>query len=114
MNLWQIILAVALVALWAWVLVAVLIDMFNRSNLLGWVRVAWIAFIVLLPLLGVIAYVIVRPRLTEEEREAAASWMEATVPDGELVAEQIGDLARLHAEGLITDEEYEERKQKLI
>jgi hypothetical protein len=49
MTLWQIVLAVTLIALWAWAVVAVLIDMFDRADLSGWIRIAWIAAIVTPP-----------------------------------------------------------------
>ena len=68
----------------------------------------------LLPVLGVIAYVIAGPRSTEDERNALASYQAAVVPHGEFVAKRIGDLARLHAEGVITDEEFEEHRKVLI
>jgi predicted membrane channel-forming protein YqfA (hemolysin III family) len=113
MTLWQIVLAVTLIALWAWAVVAVLIDMFDRADLSGWIRIAWIAAIVLLPVLGVIVYFVARPRSTEAERNASASYEAAVVPDGEYVAKQLADLARLHTEGVITDDEFEERKKGL-
>lgn len=113
MNWWQIVLVVFLFALWVWALVAVFIDVFRRSDLSGWAKAGWGALVVVLPVLGVVAYLIARPRLTERERRSVASYDQAVSPEAERNAAQIADLARLHVEGAITDEEFEDRKRRL-
>lgn len=113
MAMWQIVLVVFLFALWVWALVAMFVDVFRRPDLSGWTRIGWAALVLVLPVLGVIVYLLARPRLTEDEQRAVASYSEAVSSDGEARAQQIADLARLHAEGRITDEEYEARKQGL-
>ena len=105
MNLWQIILLVFLFALWVWALVAVFIDVFRRSDLSGAIRIGWVALVLLLPVVGVVIYLIARPKLTERERRSVASYVEAVHSDSERTAEQIADLARLRSEGETTDEE---------
>ena len=114
MNLWQIVLVVLLFALWVWALVAVFIDVFRRSDLSGAARIGWMALVLVLPVVGVVIYLITRPRLTERERRSVASYDETVRPDSESTAEQIADLARLRAEGKITDEEFEKRKRGLM
>ncbi len=114
MNLWQIVLVVGLFALWVWALVAVFIDVFRRSDLSGWTKVGWVVLVFLLPVLGVAVYLIARPRLTERERRSVASYDEVVRPEAERIAEQIADLVRLRAEGAITNEDFEERKRRLL
>lgn len=114
MNLWQIVLIVFLFALWVWALIAVFIDVFRRSDLSGWVKAGWVMLVAVLPVLGVVAYLVARPRLTERERRSVASYNEALDPAADVTAEQIADLARLHAQGAITGEEYKERKRRLM
>jgi predicted membrane channel-forming protein YqfA (hemolysin III family) len=113
-NVWQIVLIVLLFALWVWALVAVFIDVFRRSDLSGAVRVGWVALVLVLPVVGVLIYMIARPKLTEPERRSVAAYDDAVHPGGESTAEQIADLARLRAEGKITDEEFEERKRRMV
>ncbi len=114
MNLWQVVLVVLLFALWVWALVAVFIDVFRRSDLSGAARIGWVALVLVLPVVGVLVYLVTRPKLTERERRFVASYDEAVYPEAESTAEQIADLSRLRAEGKITAEEFEERKRRLM
>lgn len=113
MSGWQIVLLVLAFALWVWALVAVFIDLARRSDLSAGAKVAWIALVVLFPVGGVVVYFVARPRLTSDEREAVTAYEEAVDPNAEHIADRIAELARLRAEGAITDEEYEERKRQM-
>jgi hypothetical protein len=50
----------ALLVLWIWVAVRVLVDVFSSPDLSGWSRAGWLLLIVLVPLLGVVVYLIAR------------------------------------------------------
>jgi uncharacterized membrane protein len=45
-----------------WMFIATFADIFRRRDLSGWGKAAWIAVIVILPFLGILIYVIARPR----------------------------------------------------
>jgi len=60
-----------------WMFIAVFGDLFRRDDLSGVAKALWILLIVVLPLLGVLVYVIVRPRMTEQDRLKAAETMGA-------------------------------------
>jgi len=45
--------------IWIWLVVVVLLDVFRRHDLTGWGKAGWTVFIVILPYLGVLVYVIV-------------------------------------------------------
>jgi len=47
--------------IWIWLLVMVLADVFSRRDLSGWGKAGWTLFVIFLPLLGVLTYMIVRP-----------------------------------------------------
>ena len=47
--------------IWIWLLILVLSDVFGRPDLSGWSKAGWIVFVIFLPLLGVLTYMIVRP-----------------------------------------------------
>lgn len=44
--------------LWIWLVVRVLIDVFSRRDLTGWGRAGWTVFVIILPWLGVLVYLI--------------------------------------------------------
>jgi Phospholipase_D-nuclease N-terminal len=56
--LWDILIFSALV-IWIWMVVMVLIDIFGRPDLSGWAKAAWVVFIIVLPFVGVLIYLIV-------------------------------------------------------
>ena len=45
--------------IWIWIVVTVLIDIFRRDDIGGWAKAAWVIFVVILPWLGVLIYLIV-------------------------------------------------------
>jgi hypothetical protein len=50
----------ALLVFWIWVGIRVIVDVFRSDDLSGWARAGWILLIVLVPLLGVVVYMIAR------------------------------------------------------
>jgi hypothetical protein len=48
--------------IWIWLLIMVLADNFRRTDLSGWAKAGWTLFVIFLPLLGVLVYMISRPR----------------------------------------------------
>ena len=47
--------------IWIWLLIMVLSDNFRRRDHYGWAKAGWTLFVIFLPLLGVLVYMIVRP-----------------------------------------------------
>ena len=45
--------------IWIWIVITVLIDIFRRHDIGGWAKAAWVIFVVILPWLGVLVYLIV-------------------------------------------------------
>jgi hypothetical protein len=48
-------------AIWVYLVIKVLVDLFGRHHLSGWAKVAWILFVCLIPLISVLTYMLVRP-----------------------------------------------------
>ena len=44
--------------IWIWIVITVLIDIFRRHDIGGWAKAAWVIFVVILPWLGVLVYLI--------------------------------------------------------
>jgi hypothetical protein len=55
--LWSILIFMALV-IWIWMVIMAMIDIFSRPDLSGWVKAAWVVFIIVLPFIGVLSYLI--------------------------------------------------------
>jgi Phospholipase_D-nuclease N-terminal len=55
--LWTILIVFAL-AIWIWMVVMAMIDIFSRSDLSGWAKAGWVVFIVVLPFIGVLSYLV--------------------------------------------------------
>jgi hypothetical protein len=48
--------------IWIWLLIMVLADNFRRTDHSGWAKAGWTLFVIFLPLVGVLVYMISRPR----------------------------------------------------
>ena len=55
--LWTMILFFAWVA-WIWIAITVFADVFRRHDISGWGKAAWVVFVIVLPFLGVLLYLI--------------------------------------------------------
>jgi len=47
--------------IWIWLLIMVLADNFARHDHSGWAKAGWVLFVIFVPLIGVLTYMIVRP-----------------------------------------------------
>ena len=47
---------------WIWVLISIFADIFRRHDTSGWVKALWIVFVIFLPFLGVLVYLIANSR----------------------------------------------------
>jgi hypothetical protein len=115
------ILMIFLWVIWFWILITILIDLFRSHDLSGWVKALWFIFILLLPLLGVLVYLIARGGKMHEhqvrdaqvqEREFRRYVQEAAGPQSS--ADQLAQLADLRDRGVITNEEFEREKAKIL
>jgi heme/copper-type cytochrome/quinol oxidase subunit 2 len=96
-----------------WMFFSVFGDLFRRNDLSGAAKALWILLVVVLPFIGVLIYVIVRPRMTEQDRQLAAEMLEQQRRlEGYSAADKLAKLAKLRDEGTITAEEYDHLKAK--
>lgn len=117
MNFWQIVMLMFwffLFLLWIFVLISVFVDIFRRDDLSGWAKAGWALLVFIVPVLGVLIYVIFRPKLTADEREDVAAYERVVRPDADSAAEEIAKLAKLRSDGEISEEEYERLKQRVM
>jgi Phospholipase_D-nuclease N-terminal/Short C-terminal domain len=93
----------ALLILWIWIAVTVVIDVVRSHDLSGWAKAGWLALIVLLPLLGVLIYVIAR-----------GDTMKAHEVSSERLQERafIADVEDLGDRGILTDDQVQRARSK--
>jgi Phospholipase_D-nuclease N-terminal/Short C-terminal domain len=107
--------------IWIWLLITVFVDLFRNPDASGWAKAGWIIFVIVLPYLGVLVYLIVEHKgMTERtirSQETAQSAMDqyvrsvATESDP---ADQIAKAKRLLDDGTINQAEFDQIKQKAL
>ena len=98
-----------------WMFIGVFADIFRRNDLTGWGKAGWLLLIFIVPLLGVLIYLIARPKMTEQDKEMMAAVQERERrATGYSAADEVAKLAKLRDEGKITAEEYESMKQQAM
>ena len=107
---------------WIYLLVMLATDIFRSQDLEGWKKALWILLLIVLPVLGSLAYLIVRGEgMVRRQGEAAArqesafrSYVQNAAGTPRSPADEIEKLARLRDSGSITDAEFETQKAKLL
>ena len=117
---WTILIFFAFV-IWIWILFIVIADIFRNHETSGWVKVLWIAFIIILPYLGVFVYLIAehkgmtdrsvaqQQQQQQQFNEYVRSAAGTTDP-----AEQIAKAKQLLDAGTISQTEFDQIKQKAL
>jgi ABC-type Fe3+ transport system permease subunit len=106
--------------IWIWLLITVFADIFRSPDLSGWGKALWSIFVIFLPYLGVFVYLIARGHkmqehavnLAQQQDAAAREYIRSTVSSAS-PADQIAQLADLHAKGVIDDAEFAKMKAKV-
>ena len=104
-----------------WIAITVLIDVFRRHDISGWGKAAWVVFVVLIPWIGVLVYLIVNhsgmnERSVKEARASQAQFDEyvrqAAGSGG--AAGEIEKAKQLLDSGAISQQEFEALKAKAL
>jgi hypothetical protein len=107
---------------WFWILITVFIDIFRSRDLSGGAKAVWFLFVLLIPLIGVVVYLIVRGG-EMHERTAQVLQAQDAAYDGYLAqngtrssstADQLAKLADLHDRHVISDQEFVQEKAKVL
>ena len=133
----------ALLFLWIWIAITVVVDVLRSHDLSGWAKAAWLVLIVVVPLLGVLVYVIARgdkmkAHEASGERLQGISYVaeledlrnRGIISEAEFVRakaqsepvrratpspdDDVAELKALRDRGILSDEEYESAKQKAL
>ena len=118
--LWTLLIFFAWV-IWFWLLITVFADLFRRHDISGWGKAGWIIFVIVLPFLGVLVYLIAESkgmadRQAQLQQQARAQTDEyiKTVAESADPAGQIAQAKQLLDSGAINQQEFDALKQKAL
>jgi len=101
---------------WFWLLMSVASDLFRRHDISGWAKALWVIFLIVLPYIGVFAYLIFQGgSMTERNiQRAQEAREELRRVVGFSAADEIEKLDRLKKAGSISDAEFAQLRAKLV
>ena len=116
---WDMLLIMAWV-IWFWLLITVFADLFRRNDTSGFAKVAWVVFVIVLPYLGVLVYLLVQHdgmaqrnvKAAEAQQQQFDSYVQSVAKTDP--AEQITKAKAPLADGTITQAEFDQLKQKAL
>jgi hypothetical protein len=109
--------------IWIWILIMVFIDIFRSHDLSGWAKALWFLFVLFIPLIGVLVYLIARGGSMHERAAAQARHQDAefrqyvqqaAASSPASTADQLSKLADLRDRGVISAEEFDREKAKVL
>ena len=107
--------------IWFWILITVFIDIFRSPDLGGFAKAMWFLFVLFIPLIGVLVYLIARGgkmhehavrQARQQDREFRAYVQDAA--GSQSSADQLAKLAALRERGAISADEFAREKAKVL
>jgi hypothetical protein len=116
--LWTMILFFSWV-IWIWIAITVFADLFRRHDISGWGKAAWVVFVIVLPFLGVLVYLIAQHdgmrersvKQAESQQQAFDQYVRETAGGS---AAEIAKAKELLDSGAITQAEFDALKAKAL
>jgi ABC-type multidrug transport system fused ATPase/permease subunit len=108
--------------MWIFLIFTVFVDLFRSRDVSGIGKAVWVIFLIVLPFLGVLVYLIARGGKMHERAEQAAAaqndamkaYIQQAAGTSASAADELAKLAGLRDSGAITSEEFEAQKAKLL
>ena len=106
---------------WIYLVISIFIDIFRSDDLSGWGKAGWVILVLVVPLIGVLIYLIARGHSMNERRagdyrrqEEATQQYIREAAGSTSTADELTKLAGLRDNGTLTDDEYQAQKAKLL
>jgi ABC-type multidrug transport system fused ATPase/permease subunit len=109
--------------IWIWILIWIFIDIFRSNDLSGWAKALWFLFVLFIPLIGILVYLIARggsmheraaQQAQQEDAELRSYVQQAAASSPPSTADQLAKLADLRDRGVISAEDFEREKAKVL
>ena len=109
-----------LMFMWIWLAISIFSDIFRSPDLSGGMKAVWTIFVIFLPYLGVLVYLIARGSKMQQHAlddakrrdEQFRGYVQDVVQTPNVV-DQLSSLADLHDRGVIDDAEFAKKKAKV-
>ncbi len=108
--------AVFVFILWFWLFITAASDLFRRQDVSGFGKVLWIILLIVLPYIGIFAYILTQGSGMAERNRAQARQAKDELRQlvGFSVADEISKLERLKSEKSISDQEYARLRARIL
>jgi hypothetical protein len=108
--------AVFIFILWFWLFITTASDLFRRKDLSGFGKVLWVILLIVLPYIGIFAYIVsqgggMADRNRSQARQARDELRQAV---GYSIADELVKLDRLKSENSISEDEYLRLRARLV
>lgn len=102
--------------LWFWLIITIMMDLFRRHDISGFGKVLWAILLIILPFIGVFAYILTQSSSMAERNQAQARHARDELRSvvGFSVSDELEKLGKLKAAGTITEAEYSRLRSKLL
>lgn len=102
--------------LWFWLFITITSDLFRRSDISGFLKIVWVIFLIVLPYIGIFAYILTQGRdmATRNQERAQKARDELRQVVGYSIADEIEKLDRLKSTGSLTEGEYKRLRSRLV
>jgi hypothetical protein len=125
MNLWDFIVSIfwfMLLVAWFWMLIAIVSDILRDDDLSGWGKGLWCLFVILVPWLGVLTYLIARghsmaernARYAARNEQQFRSYVREAAGSGTGIADELSRLTQLRDQGVLSAADFELAKQRVL
>jgi hypothetical protein len=120
-ELLLLVLEVFFFVIWIWILITIISDLFRDHELSGWGKAAWVFFLVFIPFLAALIYLIargsgMRDRTIKAQADAKKHFDEYVQQQAHAgsPADELHKLSELKAKGDLSQQEFEQAKAKLL
>jgi len=125
MSLWDVLVSIfwfMMLFAWIWLLISIFGDLFRDHELSGWGKALWTLFLIVLPWLGALIYLIARGRSmnerarqqAERNEQAFRQYVQQAATDKPSTADELAKLADLRDRGTISEQEFAQAKAHLL
>jgi hypothetical protein len=102
-----------------WLMFMVFADIFRSHDLKGWAKALWVLFVFIVPLVGILAYLVVRGNKMEDHaiemaRQNEAAFRHYVESAVRRPANELAELVDLRERGVLTEEEFERMKRSIV
>ncbi len=118
MDFWDVMWSMFVFFMWflyIWIFITIFADIFRRRDMGGGAKAGWIVFLIFIPLIGMLVYMIARPKDLAQDKEmieqAQAQQHRAA---GYSAADEIAKAQALKDSGAISEEEFQQLKAKAM